>query len=207
MTSTPPSNPAARPRILLVGLLPGLGGMHLPRHLARADLDVVFCGVRTAFASHSGHVRAFYAWPSDGGLAVTPFIDCVTQSRPDWVVPLDELAAQVLQQIGVGQLQGAQRPLPAEVVTLVRKSLGDPRGYPLFAVRRRAFESARAAGVPVALQADANTFEACAAFARLHGYPVVLKQESSRGGAGTILLDTEAALRDFTSSERFRDRK
>jgi hypothetical protein len=192
------------PRILLVGLVPGLGNMHLPRHLARAGLEVVFAGVRACMASRSGHVRTFYPWQSDGGgLAVGPFIDCVRQSQPQWVIPLDEISAQVLQQIGIGQLQGGDRPLPAGVVELVRRSLGNPTGYPLFAVRRRAFETAHAATIPAAVQADVDTFEACLQFARAHGYPVVLKQESSSGGIAAFILDSEAALGDFTSSGQF----
>jgi hypothetical protein len=156
-------------------------------------------------ASRSGHVRAFYPWQSDdgGGLAVGPFIHCVRQSQPQWVIPVDEISAQVLQQIGLGQLQGGESPLPADVVELVRRSLGNPTGYPLFAVRRRAFETARAASIPVAVQAGVDTFEACLQFAREHGYPVVLKQENSSGGIAAFILDSETALGDFTSSGQF----
>jgi hypothetical protein len=203
MTAFPPETQSA-PRILLVGLSPGVGGMHLPRHLARAGLETVFAGVGTCVASRSGHVRAFYPWQStDGGLAVEPFIACIRQAQPQWVVPLDELAAQVLQQIGIGRLPGGELPLPADVVELVRRSLGDPAGYPLFAVRRRAYETARAANIPVAVQADVDTFEACREFAREHGYPVVLKQEASSGGVATFILDSESTLGAFTSNEQF----
>ena len=101
MTALPSPNPPNAGRILLVGLSPGIGGMHLPRHLARAGLEVVFAGVRTCMASRSGYVRAFYPWQSGaGGLAVEPFIDCVRHSQPQWVIPVDEQSVQVLQQIG-----------------------------------------------------------------------------------------------------------
>jgi hypothetical protein len=204
MTALLASKPHNTPRILLVGLMSGLGNMHLPRHLARAGLEVMFAGVSTCMASRSGHVREFYPWAFNGDdLAVVPFIDCVIQTRPQWVIPLDELSAQALQLIGLGQLQGGERPLPAEVVELVRRSLGDPTGYPLFAVRRRAFEIARAAAIPVAVQANVDTLAACLQFAREHGYPVVLKQEASSGGVGTFILDHEAALADFAASGRF----
>src|ERR1700739_1347809 len=104
MTAFPSPKTQNSPRILLVGLLPGMGSMHLPRHLARAGLQVVFAGVRTCMASRSGHVRTFYPWQSEGGgLAVGPFIDCVRRSQPQWVIPLDELATVVLQQIGIGE--------------------------------------------------------------------------------------------------------
>jgi hypothetical protein len=192
------------PRILLVGLSAGVGGLHLPRHLARAGLEVVFIGSEACLVSRSSHVRAFYPWPSDdNGLAVLPFIQCVMHAQPDWVIPLDEISAQMLQQFGVGQLQGAQYPLPHEVVQLVRRSLGDPAGYPHFAVRRRAFETARAAAIPVAPQADADTLEACMRFVRTHGYPTVLKQETSSGGAAAFILDNDAALKDFLASDTF----
>ncbi|WP_169740140.1 ATP-grasp domain-containing protein [Paraburkholderia acidipaludis] len=130
-------------------------------------------------------------------------MDCVRQSQPQWVIPLDELSIQVLQQIGIGQLHGGTLPLPADVVELVRRSLGDPAGYPLFAVRRRAYEIAHAAMIPVAAQANAATAEACREFAREHGYPVVLKQEASSAGVAAFILDSEAALDDFTSREPF----
>lgn len=190
------------PRVLLVGLLPGLGSMHLPRHLARVGLEVVFAGARGCMASRSGHVRAFCPWQFNegGGLAVEPFIQCVRQLSPQWVVPLDELSSQVLQQIGIGRLQGGATPLPADVVALVQRSLGDPAGYSLFAVRRRAYETALAANIPVPAQADVRDVEACLAFAGAQGYPVVLKQEGSRGGVGAFILESEAALREFTAS-------
>lgn len=202
MTDTSSPQTPTQPRILLVGLLAGMGSMHLPRHLARAGLEVAFAGVRSCLASRSGHVRAFQPWEFNaGGLAVAPFIEAVRQLRPQWVVPLDELSSQVLQQIGIGRLHGADQPLPTDVVELVRRSLGNPSAYPLFAVRRRAFETARAASIPTAVQADVATLESCLEFAQAQGYPVVLKQEASRGGVGTYILDNEAALRDFASAQ------
>lgn len=205
MTESSPPEAQRPPRILLVSLLPGMGSMHLPRHLARAGLEVVFAGARSSLASRSGHVKAFCPWEfNDGGLAVDPFLNAVRQWRPQWVIPLDELSSQVLQQIGIGRLDGAVTALPADVVELVRRSLGDPAMYSLFAVRRRAFEAARAANIPVPAQADVATLEACLAFAGEHGYPVVLKQESSRGGVGTFILNNEAALREFTASAQFK---
>lgn len=192
------------PRILLVGLLPGMGSMHLPRRLARAGLEVVFAGIRACLASRSGHVRAFCPWQFNegGGLAVEPFIQCVRQLQPRWVIPLDEVSSQMLQQMGVGRLPGGQSALPNDVVALLQRSLGHPAGYPLFAVRRRAFETAREANIPAPVQADVGTLDACLEFARSHGYPVVLKQETSRGGVGTFILDNDAALRDFAASGR-----
>ncbi len=204
MTAFVSNTPPGAPRILLIGLAPGMGSMHLPRHLARAGLEVVFAGVRTCIASRSGHIRMFYPWePAGGGLAVEPFIACVRQAQPQWVIPVDEFAAQVLQQIGIGQLAGGEHPLPDDVVQLVRRSLGDPAGYPQSAVRRRAFETARAAAIPVAPQADVSTLEACLAFAAEHGYPVVLKQEDSSGGMAAFIVDNATALREFTSSGPF----
>ena len=193
-----------RASVLLVGMQPGLGGMHLPRHLARAGLAVYFAGVRNSLASRSGHVRALHPWQfGDDGLAVEPFISCVRRLQPQWVIPLDDLSALVLQQIGIGRLHGSEAPLPSDVVELVRSSLGDPAGYPLFAARRRAFDTARVANIPIAPQADAATLQACLDFVGVHGYPVVLKQEESVGGVGAFILDSEAALRDFTATGAF----
>lgn len=205
MTEFLSSDAPKPPRILLVSLLPGMGSMHLPRHLARAGLEVVFAGARNSLASRSGHVRTFCPWEFNGaGLAVEPFINAVRQLQPQWVIPLDELSVQVLQQIGLGRLDGGATALPSEVVELVRRSLGHPSMYALFAVRRHAYEAARAAHIPVPAQADVSTLEACLAFAEAHGYPVVLKQESSRGGVGTFILNNEVALREFTGSAQFK---
>ena len=204
MTEFTPADAPTTPRILLVGLLPGMGSMHLPRHLARAGLEVAFAGVRGSLVSCSAHVRTFLPWEfNGGGLAVEPFINGIRQLKPRWVIPLDELSSQVLQQIGIGQLDGGAAALPSDVVDLVRRSLGNPAMYSLFAVRRRAFETALAAGIPVPAQADVGTLQACLAFAGAHGYPVVLKQESSRGGVGTFILDNEAALLAFGEGPRF----
>lgn len=192
------AQPLSPPGVLLVGLLPGMGGMHLPRHLARAGLAVDFIGISGALASRSAHVRAFHPWQfGDQGLVVEPFVTCVQRWRPRWVIPLDEAASLVLQQIGVGRLRGGQVAVPDEVVALVRRSLGEPQGYPLHAARRRAFETARAADIPMAPQADVATLDDGLAFASRHGYPVVLKQESTMGGVGAFVLTSEAQLREF----------
>jgi hypothetical protein len=201
MTALPLPHAQRPPRILLVGLLPGMGGMHLPRHLSRVGLDVFFIGIRACLASSSSHIKMFYPWQSDGGgLAMMPFIDCLRQSQPEWIIPIDELSTQVLQHIGTGQIEGSTTPLQTDITELVRRSLGNPRHYPLLAVRRRACETARAAGIPMADQTNADTLQACLEFARRHGYPVVLKQEASMGGIAAFILDNATALSEFAAS-------
>lgn len=187
---------APQPRVLLAALLPGMGGMHLPRHLTRNGVATAFVGPHKCLAFRSGHLSANFPWQADGGFVpLEPFAECVAQFRPDRVVPLDEPTALVLQRIGIGHRADNATGFPAELVALVRRSLGDPAGYPLDAVRRQAWATARAAGIPVPDQADVEGLESVLAFSR--GYPLVLKQETSMGGTGSVIVHDEAALREF----------
>lgn len=186
------------PRVLLVGVHPGMGGMHMPRHLVRTGIEVAVIGASACMASRSGHVREYFPWNSDNkGFAVEPFTSCVRKFQPQWVVPLDELSVQILQQIGSGKQDGQGAGIPVDIVELVQHSLGDPKGYSLSSVRRRTYETACAAGIPVPTQADVGSLDATLAFAHSHGYPVVLKRENSMGGMGVFILEDEIALRNF----------
>lgn len=203
MNALPLSEAQRTPRVLLVGLLPGMGGMHLPRRLSRAGLEVIFIGIKASLASSSGHIKKLYPWQSDGtGLSIAPFIHCISQSQPQWIIPIDELATQVLQNIGMGQIRDSAAPLPPEITELVQRSLGDPHHYPLLAVRQRAYQTARAANIPAAIQANADSLQTCLEFASAYGYPVVLKQEASMGGAATFILDSATALTEFSTNGR-----
>jgi hypothetical protein len=191
------------PRILLVGLLPGLGGMHLPRHLARVGFHVFFAGTEACMTSRSGLIRERHAWePAEKGFSFTPFYDCVTRIRPDWVVPLDELASARLQEVGRGTSHGREPAFPRGMVDFVRRCLGDPQGFGFTRVRSGFHAAATRAAVAAPAQEDVAGAESLIAFAAAHGYPVILKRERSMGGAGVFVLESEAAVREICGRQK-----
>ena len=193
-----PSHPAAatgRPRVLLVGLLSGMGGMHLPRHLARNGMELSFIGTPKCMASRSGHIRTRFSWEQKpGGFDFGPLLSCVQKLDPDWIIPIDELSTLRLQDIGHGTLAGTGTPFPEKSVRLVRRSLGEPSGYARASTRKFFHSTAQQAGIPTPKQIDVSGIDALRAFADQHGYPVVLKRELSMGGAGVFFAADENAL-------------
>lgn len=108
---------AAAPLVLLVALVPGHGGMHLPRHLARHGFRVGFAGSPQAIVAKSGHLQACWEWSWDATpFSFDPFLRVVAREQPIEVVPLDELAVLRLEQVGGGVLPGSNRAFPAEAV-------------------------------------------------------------------------------------------
>ena len=198
--------PVSAPCVLLVGLMPGFGGMHLPRHLARVGLRVAFLGTRACMASSSGFVEAFLPWePENGGhYQVAPFAKAVRHCRPVCLVPIDECAAELLQIMGRGTTgQEAAFTLPGDIAALVRNSLGNPDHYPLASARQRAYQTSRTADIPVPEQADVSTQGEIIDFARRHQWRIVVKRERSMGGVGIHILDSEAATREFVAQGLF----
>lgn len=188
------------PRVLLLGLSPGLGGMHMPRALARVGFEVAFIGSKEYMGSKSGHIKKHYPWPSlSSGFSVDPFLACTRQFQPHRIIPLDELSAQILQQIGTGKTIDGKAQFPSDLVELTRRSIGNPAGYTLFAVRRNTDRIARAAGIRAPAQVNVENIDTCIDFGAKYGYPMVIKAEGSMGGTGTFILDSDSALRDFFS--------
>ena len=196
--SMPPG--AAAPRLLLVGLLPGLGGMHMPRHLARTGCDLVFAGIDTCMASRSSHVRERLSWGAGSeALTVSAFIE---RCRPDWIVPIDELATFRLQSLARRASQPGASLLPPAMLALLLRSLGEPQGYALHGVRQKCHAIARSAGIAVPEQVPIRSLEDMIGFAARSAYPFVLKREQSMGGTGVFIVADENAARSLASRHK-----
>ena len=192
MTERPPTGRSSTPRLLLIGMLPGFGAMHLPRHLHRVGFDLAFAGTQDCMTSRSGHIGRRMEWRGDFQHSFEPFLHSFEKFQPTRVVPLDELANLRLQQIGAGLAKHQNQALPAQAIDLVQRSLGDPRGYSRDATRRVYHAIAQQASIAVPAQRTVSGIAAILEFAQAHGYPVVLKRELSMGGVGVFILESEA---------------
>jgi hypothetical protein len=106
--------------------------------------------------------------------------------RPAWIVPADEQALYALHRLARGA--------DAELTAAIRRSLGVPACDGETVTKRRVNEAAAALGITVPRQAVAETPAAAFAFARVVGYPVVLKKEHTFGGMGVLACRDDAAL-------------
>lgn len=193
----------AAPRLLLVGLLPGLGGMHMPRHLARTGCELVFAGIDTCMASRSSHVRERLSWGGDSeALTVGALSAFIERCRPDWIVPIDELATFRLQYLARRASQPGASLLPPAMVALLLRSLGEAQGYALHVVRQKCHDIARRAGIAVPEQVLIRSLEDMIGFAARCGYPFVLKREQSMGGMAVFIVDDESAARSLASRHK-----
>jgi predicted ATP-grasp superfamily ATP-dependent carboligase len=192
----------ATPTVLLVGLIPGHSGMHLPRHLARHGLRVAFIGSSGALASRSGHVHSRWDWKWDAKpFSYDPLVSAIRQLVPAHVVPLDEAAGMRLEQVGRGFVDLSGKLFPADAVELVRRSLGDPASYFSGSARRKFHAAASKAGVEVPTQDTVSGLDEIIPFAHRAGWPVVLKRELSMGGVGVFVLDDEAAATQVCAAQ------
>ncbi len=185
-----------QPRILFLTLSDDVGSERIVSEMGRRGALCAVLGRGSAIAARSVRVAHHVPLPSRGGLwaaalAVPRRLEAVAAGwRPDAVVPLDDMAAQVLRDV-------ALRPGTGPALRgLLEASLGDPSGYRAACCRALLGEAAAGAGVRAPAQARVGDVASAAASARAIGYPLMLKREGTCGGSGVALVRDEAGLAD-----------
>ena len=121
----------------------------------------------------------------------------VADWRPDAIVPIDDLSAQLLR-----DLAKAKRT-SVELRKLLHTSLGDPDHYRTVCSRSRLIELAATLGIRTPGQRSVTNLQAAEAAAMELGYPVLLKREQTCGGRGVTLVEDDVALsRAFRTADR-----
>ena len=168
----------------------------LPRELARAGFDVLLLAPRGAPVARSRHVSAVTYLPD----AATPMqfaymlAAFVIQRAPRLIVPCDDVALQLLMTFVESPPAAVEEPLRARMVALIRQSLGDPRYYRASVDKTLLPAAAATLGVRVPAHAVIADVGAAREFARMHGYPVVLKRAFGTAGQAVIVVREEAQL-------------
>ncbi len=132
------------------------------------------------------------------GLApLMSFHDAIKATKPDLIVPGDDLATQHLHELYRRELdKGAEG---ASICALIERSLGSPNSFPVVYARTPFMELAEEEGVRVPrTEALATKTDLSKCAARI-GFPMVLKANGTSGGDGVRIVHTlheaEAAFR------------
>ena len=125
------------------------------------------------------------------------FETAILRTRPDLVIPCDDVAALHLHAL---YAQTCRQNPSAQLCKLIERSLGLPKSFPILYQRAAFIELAREQGIRtpqtrvIADKADLR------AWANTFGLPAVLKVDSTSGGEGVRIVSTiEEAERLFTS--------
>ena len=191
-----------RPRIVFVTLSDDVGSDRIVSEMGRQGAA---CAVLGRPGSLAGLCRGVHAHdlPARGGawvaaLAVPRRLERLTADwRPDAIVPLDDLAAQLLRDLATA------RRTSAELRRLLFASLGDPYHYRTVCSRSRLIELAAGLGIRTPGQRSVASLPAAATAAAELGYPVLLKREQTCGGGGVTLVEKAPALAtSFRTADR-----
>ena len=182
-----------KPRIVFVTLSNDVGSERIVSEMGHQGAACAVLGQRGCLAGLCQGVR-HHRLPSYGGawaaaVAVPRRLEGLTADwRPDAVVPIDDLSAQLLRDLAT-----AKHTSP-ELRRLLCTSLGDPDHYPTVCSRSRLVELAATLGIRTPGQRSVASLPAAVAAARELGYPVLLKREQTCGGRGVTLVDESKAL-------------
>lgn len=125
------------------------------------------------------------------------FADAIRSSSPDLIIPCDDLAATLLRQLYAEETRGNTH---SPVAALIERSLGSPESFQVLYHRAAFIEMARRSGVRVPVTATIRDLNELEDWARVGGFPAVLKADNTSGGEGVRIVSTlEEARRAFTT--------
>jgi len=130
-------------------------------------------------------------------------IGAVRQWRPHYLMCGDETVLPILMSALAMDRAGRAAALPADVLEVVRRSLGDEQGFTALMRKSALLARCGAAGLPVAAQRIVARAEDVDEFAAEHGYPVVIKRDFESGGAGVAFSSSPAETRRILGSGNF----
>jgi hypothetical protein len=183
------------PRVLFVALANDIGIDRLPGALGALGAECAVLSPPGYYCALSRFIRHRFALPAHRGMWLgVPFIRRRLEAaaaawRADLVVPLDNVAAQLLRVIA--NSASASSRLRALLAT----SLGAPEGYADACSRSGLMRMAARLQIPTprfCVSRDLSDFLRCA---EDWGYPVVLKIENTCGGHGVTIASSAEELR------------
>ncbi len=192
-----------RPRILLVALADWFGPTRLPRALRQAGFEVGMLADPNGLLAQSRHIDYRFSLNAENvRLGVLgPVLRAVGEFTPRLVVPCDEAAVHLLQNLALawdgargpgGQFRVAMPPLVREILL---RSLGEARTYPVRPSRPQSRRMAAMLGIDSPPSAPVPYLQVAEGFARDHGWPVVLTREGRTGGDRVRVCTTAEELR------------
>lgn len=172
------------------------GPARLPRELVRAGFDVSVLAPKRALVAKSRYVSAVTHLPD----ATTPMqwaymlAASIGARAPRLIVPCDDTALQLMMTFVETPPDGLEGSLRGQLLALIRESLGDPAFYRPSIDKTLLPSAAQALGVRVPPFEIVAEVAAARAFARTHGYPIVLKRAFGTAGQAVEIVLEETRL-------------
>jgi hypothetical protein len=113
----------------------------------------------------------------------------ILASKPDLVIPCDDLAAKHLHELYAREARSNSN---SPICQVIARSLGSPSNFPNLYERAPFIEMAAAEGIRVPKMAITSTLEEMRKWATNAGLPIVLKSDGSSGGEGVRVVRTMA---------------
>ena len=189
------------PTVLLVATATKwLGTARMPRDLAMAGWGVALLAPEGSLAERSRYVRKIGHLPANAGSFewVQAFAAMVKATAPQLVIPCDDTAFRLMQQLVIEPPETMQSVLHLQLATLIVDSLGDPAHYRASVDKTLLCPAAQAAGVRVPPYAVISAATEAKPFVAAYGWPVVLKRSHSSAGEGVAICgDIDTVTREF----------
>ena len=172
------------------------GTARMPRALASAGFDVSLLAPQGSLAAKSRFVGRVGQLPDNATPRdwIFAFAATVKATAPRLVIPCDDTSLRLLDHIALSPPDDMVPELQLQLGALIRESLGEPRHVATSIEKTLLPPAARALGVRVPEHAVVSDFEGADAFAKAHGYPVVLKRNRSTAGESVAIADNRSVL-------------
>jgi Carbamoyl-phosphate synthase L chain, ATP binding domain len=181
------------------------GAARMARCLAEAGFSVLLLTPHNSPSEKSRFVSKIGYLPDNATRAdwVYAFAAMVKATSPRLVLPCDDTAVRLMQNLVLSPPDNLQQTLWLQLAALVVESLGAPAQYRASIDKTLISGAAEALGLRVPPYAIASDAAEGQRFAAHHGYPVVLKRSYSSAGQGVaICIDQNALVRAFAALSR-----
>jgi hypothetical protein len=182
-------------KVLIVAPVASWYGIsHLPHALDRAGFTVGLAGARDGPLAHTRYVSRRWLVESAQNTS-SKLIALVQNAFDQWsprlIVPADDYAVGIFHRLVLRQ---STATVSDGLRAALRTSMGSPRHYPTTGAKSRLAGAAAAASVDMAPQVAGPDAGRALAFARAHGFPVLIKPDAGWAGQGIRMCRTEADL-------------
>jgi hypothetical protein len=182
------------PRALFLALANDVGMDRLPGALTQLSAVCALISPGGFYCAQTRFIERHFALPRHHGIwlgtafARRRLATAVRTWDPDIVIPLDDIASNLLRNLALGA------PARDRLRTLIETSLGAPVGYAASSTRAELMRAASAAGIRLPRFHIVNDAVETLHVAADWGYPVVLKEEHTCGGTGVFIIHDAAAM-------------
>jgi hypothetical protein len=154
-------------------------------HRVGCEVDLVCPPDHPAFSTRALRHRFRY----HGLSPQQSFYKAIRESRPDIVIPCDDVAMRHLHRLYLTTSQARDQE-SSTIGTVLRVSMGDPVSYPITESREKFLALVREEGVRVPETKTVTSSDQVEQWVAQFGFPAVLKADGTSGGEGVRIVHT-----------------